>query len=103
MLTMLAATALCDGCPSTGRQKPLCYIQIMLADSYIVPECFVRPGTLGGLISLYEGNFIKLCSLLGDPGRVSGQFISRTSKDCDLHLCIEDGSATPTSSATPAP
>ena len=33
----------------------------MLADSYIVPECFVRPGTLGGLISLYEGNFIKLC------------------------------------------
>ena len=64
----------------------------MLADSYIVPECFVRPGTLGGLITLYEGNFIKLCSLLGDPGRMSGQFVSRTRKDCDLHLRIEDGS-----------
>ena len=27
MYIMLAAVALCDGCPSTGRQKPLCYIQ----------------------------------------------------------------------------
>lgn len=92
MFTMLAAAALCDGCPSTGPLKPLCYIQTMLADSYIVPQCLVRPGTLGGLISLYEGNFIKLASLLGDSTRLSGQFISRSSKDCDLHLRIGDGS-----------
>jgi uncharacterized protein YqiB (DUF1249 family) len=70
----------------------LCYIPAMLADSYIVPECLVRPGTLGGLISLYEGNFIKLSSLLGDVGRASGLFVSRSKRDCDLHLAIEDGS-----------
>ena len=64
----------------------------MLADSYIVPECIVRPGTLGGLISLYEGNFIKIASLLGNPWQLSGRFISRSRKDCDLHLCIQDGS-----------
>lgn len=77
--------------PHEGAKK-LCYIPIMLADSYIVPECLVRPGTLGGLISLYEGNFIKLAALLGDTAQVSGQFISRTSADCDLHLSIDDGS-----------
>jgi hypothetical protein len=64
----------------------------MLADSYIVPECLVRPGTLGGLISLYEGNFIKLSALLGDVAALSGRCISRSSRDCDLHLSIEDGS-----------
>ena len=64
----------------------------MLADSYIVPECVVRPGTLGGLISLYEGNFIKLAALLGDKARSTGQFVSRCRADCDLHLSIDDGS-----------
>ena len=64
----------------------------MLADSYIVPECIVRPGTLGGLISLYEGNFIKLAALLGDTTQSTGRFISRCRADCDLHLSIEDGS-----------
>ncbi len=64
----------------------------MLADSYIVPECLIRPGTLGGLISLYEGNFIKLSALLGDPAAINGQQVSRSGRDCDLHLCVEDGS-----------
>jgi uncharacterized protein YqiB (DUF1249 family) len=92
MSDMRATSVVCDGCPSTGLAKPLCYIHVMLSDSYIVPECIVRPGTLGGLISLYEGNFIKLASLLGDPWHLSGRFVSRCSKDCDLHIHIEDGS-----------
>ncbi|GMW05608.1 MAG: hypothetical protein AMXMBFR8_04050 [Nevskiales bacterium] len=64
----------------------------MLADSYIVPECILRPGTLGGLISLYEGNFLKLTSLLGDPARSQCQLVSRSRRDCDLHLSVEEGS-----------
>jgi uncharacterized protein YqiB (DUF1249 family) len=64
----------------------------MLADSYIVPECIVRPGTLGGLISLYEGNFIKLIALLGDTTASTGHFVSRCRADCDLHLSVEEGS-----------
>lgn len=64
----------------------------MLADSYIVPECLFRPGTLGGLISLYESNFIKLSALLGEMERVEGQRLSRCERDCDLHLSVEEGS-----------
>jgi uncharacterized protein YqiB (DUF1249 family) len=64
----------------------------MLADSYIVPECILRPETLGGLISLYEGNFLKLTALLGDPTRTAGALVSRTSRDIDLHLSVEEGS-----------
>lgn len=64
----------------------------MLADSYIVPQCIVHPGSLGGLISLYEGNYLKLATLLGDPARSPGSAVSRTPHDCDLHLRVEDGS-----------
>ena len=35
----------------------------MLADSYIVPECIARPGSFGGLMTLYEANYIKLTQL----------------------------------------
>lgn len=64
----------------------------MLADSYIVPECIVRPGTFGGLISLYEANFIRLSALVGDPAREPQELISRSFRDCDLHVRIEPGS-----------
>jgi uncharacterized protein YqiB (DUF1249 family) len=64
----------------------------MLADSYIVPECILRPETLGGLISLYEGNFLKLSRLLGDPARRTGHHVSTAERDIDLHLTIEEGS-----------
>jgi uncharacterized protein YqiB (DUF1249 family) len=64
----------------------------MLADSYIVPECLVRPGTFGGLISLYEANFIRLRHLIGDPDWSAQEWVSRTARDCDLHVRIEPGS-----------
>ncbi len=92
MFALCAMTDVCDGGPFAGPAKRLCYIQFMLADSYIVPECILRPGTFGALISLYEGNFLKLASLLGDPARENCQLVSRSARDCDLHLSIEDGS-----------
>lgn len=64
----------------------------MLADRYIVPECILRPGTFGGLISLYEANFLKLRRLLGDPARAPGTHISYSARDCDLYVRIEAGS-----------
>ncbi len=64
----------------------------MLTDSYMVTDWLVRPGTLGGLISLYEGNFIKLSALLGNMDRPTGQFISECDRDFNLHLRVEDGS-----------
>jgi uncharacterized protein len=70
----------------------VCYSQFVLIDSDIVPECVVRPGTLGGLITLYESNFIKFASLVRDPARKSAEFVSQSVRDCPLHLRIEEGS-----------
>ncbi|MEO7387788.1 MAG: DUF1249 domain-containing protein [Gammaproteobacteria bacterium] len=66
----------------------------MLADSYIVPQCRAEPRSLGALMALYEGNFIKLTSLapaLKSPTSASAGIsrISRSSRDLDLHLCVD--------------
>lgn len=75
-----------------GRLKCLCYIQPMLTDSDMVTDCWVLPGTLSGLISLYEANFIKLSALLGDLRVLRGRAIARSDLDCDLHVLVEEGS-----------
>lgn len=62
----------------------------MIADSYIVTEGSVCPGSFGGLMALYEGNFIKLDSLIGDPAKFSGPAVSRTPDDFPVHLSIEE-------------
>jgi len=62
----------------------------MLTDSNIVPECIYGPGSFGGLMALYEGNFIKLNHLLGDIRRGAGdRYRSADTADCDLYLTIE--------------
>ncbi|MEO8224008.1 MAG: DUF1249 domain-containing protein [Gammaproteobacteria bacterium] len=87
----------------------------MLADSYIVPQCKADPRTLGALMALYEGNFIKLTALAPallspSPARAAqaalpaaqpalpaaqvalqtgSPVVSRTARDLDLHLCVD--------------
>lgn len=61
----------------------------MLVDSNILPECIVRPGSFGGLMTMYEANYIKLARLIPDLARRSGSAISAGLGDCDLHLTIE--------------
>jgi len=69
----------------------------MISDSYIVPECVVRPGSFGALMALYETNYIKIGLLIEDfdlSGDLSGDFqgeclLSTTPEDCDLHLWVE--------------
>jgi hypothetical protein len=67
----------------------------VLADSYIVPQCLIAPRSLGALMALYEGNFLKLIAMApglrqprsftaGEAGRVS-----RSGRDLDLHLTVE--------------
>jgi len=58
----------------------------MLADSYIVPECAVSPRSFGGLMALYESNFIKLGMLVDDIGHQHDCRMSTTPGDCDLFL-----------------
>lgn len=61
----------------------------MLADSYIVPECIVKPASFGGLMALYESNFIKLNYLVSTLDHCTGAHISVCPDDFDLHLRIE--------------
>ena len=70
----------------------LCYIASVYADSYILPECIVRPGSFGGLMVLYEANFIKLNQLVESLGQRTGSNVSRAPGDCDLYLRIEERS-----------
>lgn len=76
--------------------ETLCYSPSVLADSYIVPQCRAEPRSLGALMALYEGNFIKLMALAPAVKRVcSGTAatpvaaVSRTPGDLDLHLCVD--------------
>ena len=64
----------------------------MLTDSYILPECIVRPASFGGLMTLYEANYIKFMQLVPDLSARKGEFLSRSPEDCDLHLTIEQQS-----------
>ena len=62
----------------------------MLADSYIVPECVFGPGSFGGLMALYESNYIRLMSLLGTSDITCGTELSSSSADDeDLFLSVE--------------
>jgi uncharacterized protein YqiB (DUF1249 family) len=76
--------------------ETLCYSPNVLADSYIVPQCRAEPRSLGALMALYEGNFIKLTALvpalkLPHAGKTAAQTatVSRTARDFDLHLCVD--------------
>ena len=76
--------------------ETLCYSPNVLADSYIVPQCRAEPRSLGALMALYEGNFIKLMALapaLKLPGSgiapARAASISRTARDLDLHLSVD--------------
>lgn len=60
----------------------------MLTDSYIVPQCLASPGSFGGLMALYEGNFIKLARLTGEPARLRADAVSRPWQDFPLHLSV---------------
>jgi uncharacterized protein YqiB (DUF1249 family) len=73
--------------------EPPCYSQNVITDSYIVPQCIVAPRSLGALMALYEGNFIKLAGLAPvlPPERVAVAFraVSASAHDLDLHLTVE--------------
>lgn len=64
----------------------------MIADSYIVPECVIGPGSFGGLMALYESNYLKLRMLVGEIGATGERRLSTTPDDLDLYLSVESRS-----------
>jgi uncharacterized protein len=63
-------------------------LEPMLADSLIIPECVYRPGSFSGLMTVYESNYIKWTQLVGNDLLRSGQYRSRSRRDCDLYLDV---------------
>jgi uncharacterized protein YqiB (DUF1249 family) len=65
----------------------------VIADSYIVPQCIVAPRSLGALMALYEGNFLKLSGLtpMLPPERpaAGSRTVSTSPHDLDLHLLVD--------------
>ena len=64
----------------------------MLVDSYIVPECVFGPGSFGGLMALYESNYLRLVHLLGTTRIDARELLSYSADDQDLILTIESSS-----------
>jgi len=64
----------------------------MLADSYILPECIANPRSFGGLMTLYEANFLKLNQVVSGLEYRTGHSVSYSDQDCNLHLSIESRS-----------
>jgi len=62
----------------------------MLVDSYLVPECDVRPQSFGGLMALYEANYIKFEQLLNQQRFAPGRYVSDLSDSCPLHFEVEE-------------
>jgi len=60
----------------------------MLLDSHLVPETIAKPRSFVGLMSLYESNYLRLCRLIPELGRLDGCFRSTVAGDCDLHVEI---------------
>lgn len=91
-------TVVCTSGRAESVHETLCYSPNVLADSYIVPQCRAEPRSLGALMALYEGNFIKLAALapgvlVPAPALLAGTGrepdVSRTARDLDLHLCVD--------------
>lgn len=61
----------------------------MLVDSYIVPQCVFGPGSFGGLMALYESNYLRLVHLLGTTRIDTPEVRSYSADDQDLILTIE--------------
>ena len=58
----------------------------MISDSYMVPEGHVCPRSFGGLMALYESNYIKLSHLLGELQAGELHAASICTDDFPLHL-----------------
>ena len=58
----------------------------MIADSLLVPECIVRPGSFVGLMTLYESNYLRFLQLLPDCEQFTDARVSNSARDCALYV-----------------
>lgn len=58
----------------------------MIVDSLCVTSWRARPVSFVSLMTLYESNYIRLRSLVGDVRRLGGRAVSSVPGDLDLHV-----------------
>ena len=58
----------------------------MIVDSLCLTSWRARPVSFVSLMTLYESNYIRLRSLLGDARGLVGRAVSRAPGDLDLHV-----------------
>ena len=58
----------------------------MTVDSLCVTSWRARPVSFVSLMTLYESNYIRLRSLVGDARALAGRSVSSVSGDLDLHV-----------------
>ena len=58
----------------------------MIVDSLCVTSWRARPVSFVSLMTLYESNYIRLRSLVGDVRRLAGPVVSSVPGDLDLHV-----------------
>jgi len=60
----------------------------MSVDSLCRTSWRARPVSFVSLMTLYESNYIRLCSLVGDVRGLAGAVVSSVPGDLDLHLAV---------------
>jgi uncharacterized protein YqiB (DUF1249 family) len=58
----------------------------MIVDSLCVTSWRARPVSFVSLMTLYESNYIRLRTLVGDARRLRGRLLSSAPGDLDLHV-----------------
>jgi uncharacterized protein YqiB (DUF1249 family) len=58
----------------------------MIVDSLCVTSWRARPVSFVSLMTLYESNYIRLRSLVGDVRQLTGKVVSSVQGDLDLHV-----------------
>jgi uncharacterized protein len=75
----------------------LLYSDSMLSDALTLVSWRSRPRSFVALMSLYESNHVRLCSLAGDLRQLADVRVSRVPDDCDLRLSVSERSPYTTS------
>ena len=69
----------------------------MLTDTLSIVSWRARPRSFVALMSLYESNYLRLASLVGDLRALADTRVSRVPDDCELRLSVTERSPYTTS------
>ena len=75
---------------SDGEEETLARPDLVGVDSYLVPEAAAKPRSFAGLMSVYESNYLRMCTLVTALGSIAGEHWSVVAADLPLHLTVTE-------------